>query len=111
MGSVRRADTVGVMNETAGNSRAKVGRPRRELTSARKRVLGRLARRVARHHGDLKEARTDLAVAAREAHAEGASVRAIAEAIGLSRPRVHELLSDKSGPRSREENRLDGRGR
>jgi hypothetical protein len=110
VGFVRRANTVGVMNETAGNSHAKVGRPRRELTPARKRVLERLATRVARRHGDLNAARADLAVAAREAHTEGASVRAIAEAVGLSRPRVHELLSDKSGPRSREESRLDGRG-
>lgn len=109
-GFVRRVDSVGVMNETAGNSGAKVGRPRRELTPARKRVLERLATRVARRHGDLSAARADLAVAGREAHAEGASVRAIAEAVGLSRPRVHELLSDKSGPRSREESRLGWRG-
>src|SRR5262245_6124395 len=107
---VHRVDTVGVMNETAGNSPAKIGRPRRDLTPARKRALERLAIRVARRHGDLSAARADLADAAREAHAEGASVRAIAEAVGLSRPRVHELLSDTSGPRSREESRLDGRG-
>ncbi len=97
------------MNETAGNSRAKVGRPRRELTPARQRALERLATRLARRRGDLSAARTDLAVAAREARAEGASVRAIAEAVGLSRPRVHELLSDKSGPLSRAESRLVGR--
>jgi DNA-binding transcriptional regulator LsrR (DeoR family) len=68
------------------------------LTAARKRVLERLATRVARHHVKLGAARADLAVAARAAHAEGASVRAIAEAVGLSRPRVHELLSDKFAP-------------
>jgi len=58
-------------------------------------VLERLATQVARHHGNLSTARAELAVAARAARAEGASVRAIAEAVGLSRPRVHELLSDE----------------
>jgi hypothetical protein len=40
-----------------------------------------------------------MAAAVREAYAEGASMRAIAEAVGLSRPRVHELLSDDFAPR------------
>ena len=96
---VRPADTVGEVNETPRNSQARVGRPRRELTPARKRVLERLATRVARHQGDLSAARAELAAAARTAHAEGGSVRAIAEAVGLSRPRVHELLNDTVAPR------------
>ena len=73
-----------------------VGRPRRELTPARRRVLERLATQVAWCHAELSAARAELLVSAREAYAEGASVRAIAEAVGLSRPRVHELLSDMS---------------
>jgi hypothetical protein len=69
------------------------------LTPIRKRELEQLAARVAAHHGDLRSARAELAASARGAAAEGASVRAIAEAVGLSRPRVHELLNDE--PESR----------
>jgi len=88
------------VNETPEqSSRVRVGRPRKELTAPRKRALERLATRVARHRTNLSAARAELAVAAREAHADGASVRAIAEAVGLSRPRVHELLDDELAPR------------
>jgi hypothetical protein len=75
-----------------------IGRPRQELTAAHKRLLERLAARITRHQDELGSARAQLAAAARDAHAAGASVRAIAEAAGLSRPRVHELLTDASAP-------------
>jgi DNA-binding IclR family transcriptional regulator len=48
---------------------------------------------------ELEAERAELAGAARAARAEGASVRAIAEAVGLSRPRVHELLANDGGSR------------
>ena len=96
---VRLPDTVGAVNETPGNSsRARTGRPRKELSASRKRTLERLAIRVTRHRADLGAARAEMAAAVREAHAEGASMRAIAEAVGLSRPRVHELLSNDFPP-------------
>ena len=82
------------MNETPNDSRKNAGRPRQELAPAHKKALERLAMRVEHHHGRLKEARVELAAAVREAHAHGASIRAIAEAVRLSRPRVHELLID-----------------
>jgi DNA-binding IclR family transcriptional regulator len=46
----------------------------------------------------LAEARAELAAAARAGRAEGASIRAIAEAVGLSRPRVHEMLNATTEP-------------
>jgi hypothetical protein len=87
------------VNKTPGTSKARGGRPRQELTPTRKRELEHLAARVAAHHGDLRSARADLVASARDAAAEGASVRAIAEAVRLSRPRVHELLNDEHDPR------------
>jgi len=87
------------MNKTSEDSKVSGGRPRQELTPTRKRELERLAARVAVHHSDLRSARAELAAIARQAAAEGASVRAIAEAVGLSRPRVHELLHDEPNPR------------
>ena len=71
------------MNETPTSPRSP-GRPRQELTSATKRLLERLSAHIVRCQDDLGSARAELAVAAREAHAEGASVSAIAEAAGLS---------------------------
>jgi DNA-binding IclR family transcriptional regulator len=47
---------------------------------------------------ELAEARAELTAVARSGRMEGASIRAIAEAVGLSRPRVHELLSDTTRP-------------
>jgi hypothetical protein len=81
------------VNETPRDFYARVGRPRQELTSAHTKTLDRLASRVERHNEKLAIARVELAAAIREAYAEGASIRAIAEAVRLSRPRVHELLS------------------
>jgi len=85
------------VNETV-SSVVNAGRPRLELSSARKRALERLALRIGRLTDDLAATRVELAGAARAARAEGASVRAIAEAVGLSRPRVHELLSTTVEP-------------
>jgi len=45
---------------------------------------------------ELSEARAELVAVARVGRSEGASVRAIAEAVGLSRPRVHDLLNHKA---------------
>lgn len=75
-----------------------VGRPRLELRAARRRALEQLALRIDRLTAELAEARAELAAVARAGRSEGASIRAIAEAVGRSRPRVHELLSDTTEP-------------
>ena len=75
-----------------------VGRPRLELRAARRRALEELALRIARLTAELAEARAELSAVARAGRLEGASIRAIAEAVGLSRPRVYELLNKPTGP-------------
>jgi hypothetical protein len=92
-----RRHNVSVVNETT-HAAVHAGRPRLELSSARRRALELLAFRIGRLTSDLEAARAELAGAARAARLEGASVRAIAEAVGLSRPRVHELLSNNVEP-------------
>jgi transposase len=47
---------------------------------------------------ELAEARAELTAVARAGRLEGASIRAIAEAVDLSRARVHELLNKPTGP-------------
>jgi hypothetical protein len=82
------------MNKTKNTTvSARAGRPRSELTDVQRAALQQLAARVARVHADLAAARIELAAAARVAHSEGASIRAIAEVVGLSRPRVHEMIA------------------
>ena len=71
-----------------------VGRPRLELSAVRRRALEQLALQVNLLLAELAEARADLAAVARAGRSDGASIRAIAEAVGLSRPRVYELLND-----------------
>jgi AcrR family transcriptional regulator len=73
-----------------------VGRPRLELSGARRRALEQLALQIDRLNAQLAEARADLIAAARAGRSEGASIRAIAEAVGLSRPRVYQLLTDSN---------------
>jgi hypothetical protein len=68
------------------------------VEQARRRALEQLALRVDRLTAVLAEARAELAAAARAGRAEGASIRAIAEAVGLSRPRVHEMLNATTEP-------------
>jgi hypothetical protein len=75
-----------------------VGRPRLELSAARRRALEQLSLRIQHLTAELAEARAELTAVARTGRLEGASIRAIAEAVGLSRPRVHELLKDTSEP-------------
>jgi hypothetical protein len=89
--------TVGHVNEirTSGNN---FGRPRLELSPARRRALEQLALRIDRLIAELAEARAELTAVALAGRSEGASIRAIAEAIGRSRPRVHELLNDTTEP-------------
>ena len=71
-----------------------VGRPRLELSAVRRRALEQLALQVNLLLTELAEARADLAAVAHAGRSDGASIRAIAEAVGLSRPRVYELLND-----------------
>ena len=92
-----RRHTVGDVNETSTPAR-NVGRPRLELSALHKSALEQLALRIDRLIGELAEARAELTVVARAGRLEGASIRAIAEAVGLSRPRVHEMLNDTTEP-------------
>ena len=71
-----------------------VGRPRLELSAVRRRALEQRALQVNLLLAELAKARADLAAVARAGRSDGASIRAIAEAVGLSRPRVYELLND-----------------
>ncbi len=71
-----------------------VGRPRLELSAVRRRALEQLALQVTLRLADLAKARAEVAAVARAGHSDGASIRAIAEALGLSRARVYELLND-----------------
>src|SRR5436190_21863459 len=91
-------DTVRRRERNSEDTAVSVGRPRLELRPARKRALERLAFRIGRLTVELAGARAELAAAARAARSEGASIRAIAEAVDLSRPRVHELLVDAHRP-------------
>jgi len=83
------------MNEIRTGS---VGRPRLELRTARRRALEQLALRIDRLSAELADARAELAAGVRAGRSEGASIRAIAEAVGRSRPRVHELLNNTTEP-------------
>ena len=76
----------------------KIGRPRLELSGARRRALEQLALQIDRLNTELAKARAELVAVARAGRSEGASIRAIAEAVGLSRPRVYELLTDTTEP-------------
>ena len=82
---------VSLVNETQPT--LSLGRPRRGLTPAQRHVLEALAAQLARHRKETHATRMRLVLCAREAHAEGASIRAIAEAVGLSRARVHTLIN------------------
>ena len=71
-----------------------VGRPRLELSAVRRHALEELARRIDHLIAELAEARLELCAVARAGRSEGASIRAIAEALGRSRSGVYELLHD-----------------
>ena len=86
-----RRQSVSSVNET--QPIVSLGRPRRGLTPVQRHVLEALAAQLARHRKDMHATRVRLVLSAREAHAEGASIRAIAEAVGLSRARVHTLIN------------------
>ena len=90
------------MNETNTNHTHtpvhSIGRPRLELRASRRRALEQLALRIQHLSAELADARAELTAVARTGRLEGASIRAIAEAVGLSRPRVYELLNDTTEP-------------
>ena len=69
------------------------------VSAVRRDALEQLALRIERLIAELAEARVELSAVARAGRSEGASIRAIAEADGLSRPRVYELLHDASKSR------------
>ena len=69
-----------------------VGRPRGELSDGERVVLIERAERVRVLDAEARQARHDLAVASRIAQENGASLRVIAEAIGLSDTAVHSLI-------------------
>ncbi len=68
----------------------------------RRHALEQLALRIEYLIGELAEAREELSAVARAGRAEGASIRAIAEAVGRSRPRVYELLKETTDPEEME---------
>jgi hypothetical protein len=69
------------------------GRPRGELTPARRRELVRLVRKMRRLELEAEHARLALARAAAVAHGEGASVRSIGDAITLGAAGAHRLVA------------------
>src|SRR3954464_2034342 len=87
-----RRHTVRDVNEISPARTA--GRPRLELSGMRRHALEQLALRIEYLMAELAEARVELSAAARAGRSEGASIRAIAEAVGRSRPRVYELLKE-----------------
>jgi predicted transcriptional regulator len=68
-------------------------RPRLDLTDQRARELQRRAARVTRARDRLEDARTELLDAISEAVDEGASLRAIGDAVGLSHTQVLRQLN------------------
>jgi hypothetical protein len=66
----------------------------REATEARDRMFER--------QRDLEHARTDYHHAIRRLNAEGGSTREIAEALGLSHQRVHQIVGGEESPAERE---------
>ena len=69
-----------------------MGRPLGRLSPARQRQLKRLAARLERGLGELDAVRAEVAVVAAAAAAEGASLRAIGQPLGLSKASVHALV-------------------
>ena len=78
------------MSETA------IGRPRSELDAKKRRKLERLSLREAVALTKLTETRAELARAAQEALDDGASHRAIGEALGLPRTSVARFIRENS---------------
>jgi len=69
------------------------GRPSADLTAKRRVQLIKLAERLGVAEARARDLRVDIGRAATEAAAEGASQRAIGEALGISQQAVAELLS------------------
>jgi hypothetical protein len=70
----------------------RTGRPPGELLPERRRALSRHARRIVRLERQLELAREELANEAAGAAAEGASWRAIGDAVGLSKAAAGALV-------------------
>ena len=75
---------------------AAIGRPRSELDAKRRRELERLASRAKTAETKLVTTRLALAIAAQEALDDGASHRAIGEALGLPRTSVARFIRENS---------------
>jgi hypothetical protein len=73
-----------------------MGRPLGILSPARRTQLERLAARVDRRVGELDELRGEVASVAAAAASEGASLRAIGVALGLSKASVHALVHSRT---------------
>lgn len=71
---------------------APVGRPRRELTLDRHRLLDELARAMRQREREARALRLELAAEVRQARAEGASFRAIADALDMTVPGVRAFV-------------------
>jgi hypothetical protein len=69
------------------------GRPRAELTDKQRVELLELAEHLGALEAEVRQVRHELEQKARAAAEGGASYRAIGEALGLSRGRVHALLA------------------
>jgi hypothetical protein len=81
--------------------RMPMGRPLGTLSPARKRELERLAARIDRRLGALDALRAEAAAVAAAAAAEGASLRAIGVALGLSKASVHGLVHSETKSQAR----------
>lgn len=72
------------------------GRPRSELTTTRKRELEKLVNRSVTANTRAEEARAKLAEAAASALEDGASLRAVGEALNLPRSTVFRFIRENS---------------
>lgn len=77
---------------SSDDTKKKIGRPRGTLSDHNARQLDEAANQLVTIERDLLEAREHLTQAIRAAHQAGASTRAIADHLGLSHQRVHQLL-------------------
>jgi hypothetical protein len=91
-GMTRQDHIAMIKAEISARETARQGRPRAEITSTQRAQLSQLAKRAATTEAKATQARRDLYYGIRQAHAEGASVRVIAEVVGLSPARVQALL-------------------
>jgi hypothetical protein len=96
-GKMKRADHIAMIEaEISARETRRSGRPRAELSTARRGALIQLAEQAASSEAKAAQDRHDLEREIRAARGDGASVRVIAEVVGLSPARVHALTHEHS---------------